>query len=95
MSSPGLLTDRSSLSDISFRSMMEEQRQNATQPPSMGGHTGAGVNPVVPALNSPASGPLLSGQNPSGVQSIFQQYNVFTPQSFEFNITNSGKVRGS
>ena len=86
MSSVELLTDRSTLSDISFRSMTEEQRQSAVQLPSMGSRIGAGGNTAVPALNLPASGPILSGQNPSGVHSIYQ-YNVYAPQSFEMNIT--------
>ena len=50
----------------------------------------AALSPVVPALNSPSSGPLLSGQDPSsgsGVHNIFQQYNVYAPQRFEFNLT--------
>ena len=88
MSSVELLSDRSSVTDISFRSMTEEQRQNALQPPLMGGRTGAGN--VVPALNLPRNGPLLSGQDPSsgsGVHNIFQQYNVYAPQRFEFNLT--------
>ena len=88
MSSVELLSDRSSVTDISFRSMTEEQRQNALQPPLMGGRTGAGN--VVPALNLPRTGPLPSGQDPSsgsGVHNIFQQYNVYAPQRFEFNLT--------
>ena len=87
MSSPELFSDRSTLSDISFRSMTEEQRQSAVQLPFMGSRTGAGGNAAVPALNLPASGPIPSGQNPSGVHSIFHQYNVYAPQSFELNIT--------
>ena len=70
--------------------MTEEQRQNALQPPHMGGRAGAVLSPVVPALNIPSSGPLLSGQDPSsgsGVHNIFQQYNVYAPQRFEFNLT--------
>ena len=51
----------------------------------MGSRTGAGGNPAVPALNLPASGPILSGQNPSGVQNIYH-CNVYAPQSFEMNI---------
>ena len=89
MSSVELLSDRSSVTDVSFRSMTEEQR-NALQPPGMGGRAGAGVTPVVPALNLPRTGPLLSGQDPSsgsGVHNIFQQYNVYAPQRFEFNLT--------
>ena len=89
MSSVELLSDRSSVTDASFRSMTEEQR-NALQPPSMGGRTGAGVAPVVPALNLPRTGPLPSGQDPSsgsGVHNIFQQYNLYAPQRFEFNLT--------
>ena len=88
MSSVELLSDRSSVTDISFRSMTEEQRQNALQPPLMGGRTGAGN--VVPTLNLPRTGPLPSGQDPSsgsGVHNIFQQYNVYAPQRFEFNLT--------
>ena len=89
MSSVELLSDRSSVTDVSFRSMTEEQR-NALQPPGMGGRTGAGVTPVVPALNIPRTGPLPSGQDPSsgsGVHNIFQQYNLYAPQRFEFNLT--------
>ena len=67
MSSVELLSDRSSVADISFRSMTEEQRQNALQPPLMGGRAGAGSVPVVPALNIPRSGPLLRGQDPAVV----------------------------
>ena len=88
MSSVELLSDRSSVTDISFRSMTEEQRQNALQPPLMGGRTGAGN--VVPTLNLPRTGPLPSGQDPSsgsGVHNIFQQYNLYAPQRFEFNLT--------
>ena len=89
MSSVELLSDRSSVTDASFRSMTEEQR-NALQPPHMGGRAGAGITPVVPALNIPTTGPLPSGQDPSsgsGVRNIFQQYNVYAPQRFEFNLT--------
>ena len=92
MSSVELLSDRSSVTDISFRSMTEEQGQSALQPPHMGGRAGAGLTPVVPALNIPSSGPLLSGQDPSsgsGVHNIFQQYNVYAPQRFEFNLTQA------
>ena len=96
MSSVELLSDRSSVTDASFRSMTEEQR-NALQPPHMGGRAGAGVTPVVPALNLPRTGPLPSGQDPSsgsGVHNIFQQYNLYAPQRFEFNLTQvrSGRV---
>ena len=89
MSSVELLSDRSSVTDASFRSMTEEQR-NALQPPHMGGRAGAGITPVVPALNLPTTGPLPGGQDPSsgsGVHNIFQQYNVYAPQRFEFNLT--------
>ena len=71
MSSVELLSDRSSVTDISFRSMTEEQRQNALQPPTMGGRTGAGNVPVVPVLNLPRSGPLPSGQDPSSACSFW------------------------